>query len=72
MSPSLRLELTRLFFKLGAPGLMMGQRDAADFQIVGTIADLKLALGHDISVEPPRILHRLGQLWSPPRGYETA
>jgi hypothetical protein len=22
--------------------------------------------------EPPRILHRLGQLWSPPRGYETA
>jgi hypothetical protein len=35
MSPSLRLELTRLFFKLGPPGRMTGQRDAADFQTVG-------------------------------------
>ena len=38
MSSSLRLELTRLFFKLGAPGRMTGQRDAADFQTVGTVA----------------------------------
>jgi ABC-type uncharacterized transport system substrate-binding protein len=38
MSPYLRLELTRLFFKLGAPGRMTGQRDAVDFQTVGTVA----------------------------------
>ena len=38
MSPSLRLELARLFFKLGAPGRMTGQRDAVDFQTVGTVA----------------------------------
>src|SRR5262245_12185092 len=35
MSPSFRLELTRLFFKLGAPGRVTGQRDAADSQTVG-------------------------------------
>src|SRR5262245_26740712 len=35
MSPSLRLELTRLFFKLAPPGRMTGQTEAADFQTVG-------------------------------------
>jgi len=41
MSPSLRLELTRLFFKLGPPGRMTGQRDAADFQTVRTAARIE-------------------------------
>jgi hypothetical protein len=40
MSPCLRLELTRLFFKLGAPGRMTGQRDAVDFQTAGTVAQI--------------------------------
>src|SRR5262249_13532087 len=41
MSPSVRLELTRLFFKLGAPDRMTAQRDAADFQTVGTVARIE-------------------------------
>jgi putative ABC transport system substrate-binding protein len=40
MSPSLRLEITRLFFKLGASGRMTGQRDAVDFQTAGTVAQI--------------------------------
>ena len=47
MSPSLRLELTRLFFKLGPPGRMTGQRDAVDFQTGGTQRGSNLALGQD-------------------------
>jgi hypothetical protein len=41
MSPSFRLELTRVFFKLGAPDRMTAQRDAADFQTVGTVARIE-------------------------------
>src|SRR5215475_4441121 len=47
MSPSVRLELTRLFFKLGPPGRKMGQRDAVDFQTVST-ANLALGQHHFI------------------------